>query len=338
MRFLVSGYYGFGNAGDEAVLQGLIAGLKERADQPEITVLSAAPGPKEKTIGRNNWPAIFKAMLGTDVFVSGGGTLLQNSTSNRSLNYYLSLIMLAKLMGKRVVVLGQGFGPVKGRFQNWLAVNVLKLAEVVALRDQQSYELLKRQIPQAVLAGDLAALMPPAGQTAIDNIFGLVGIKNAGHKLLGVALRRPLAEKATADLASILDQLVREEGYFPVFLLYQFPDDMAAASEVIKKMKENSQVIYRLCRPDELLAITAKLDLVVGMRLHSLIFAALAGVPAVGLAYDPKVTSFMNEIGQPSLPLNEAGKLIGAIDRSKITAVKDKLIEAAWRNFAWLKK
>jgi polysaccharide pyruvyl transferase WcaK-like protein len=55
----------------------------------------------------------------------------------------------------------------------------------------------------------------------------------------------------------------------------------------------------------DLLSVTGAMDLVLGVRLHALIFAAAQGVPAVGLSYDPKVASFMLEAGlQGLLPVD----------------------------------
>lgn len=74
---------------------------------------------------------------------------------------------------------------------------------------------------------------------------------------------------------------------------------MAEASKVINYMTEKSSVVFRICQPNEMLAIIANLDLLIGMRLHSLIFAAQNAVPMLGLSYDPKVAAFMKSIDQP---------------------------------------
>ena len=108
MKVLLSGYYGFGNVGDESVLQAIIQGLRDGNPDIKITVLSATPKITKELNGvnaihRNNWLKIITRMLKTNVFISGGGTLFQNVTSTRSLYYYLSLILLAKIFFKKVM-------------------------------------------------------------------------------------------------------------------------------------------------------------------------------------------------------------------------------------------
>ena len=101
-KVLISGYYGFSNAGDEAMLTAIVDSLKREAPDTVITVISGHPRSTcalhdVKSIGRFDFPAILRAMAGTDLLLSGGGSLLQNVTSHFSLFYYLSISLLASL-------------------------------------------------------------------------------------------------------------------------------------------------------------------------------------------------------------------------------------------------
>ena len=124
-KILISGYYGFSNAGDEAMLTAIVTSLKQQAPQVELTVISGHPEVTArlhpvKAIHRFNLWGILRAMAGTDLLLSGGGSLLQNVTSRMSLYYYLSIIGLAGLLGKKIMLFAQGIGPIRGRFSRFL--------------------------------------------------------------------------------------------------------------------------------------------------------------------------------------------------------------------------
>ena len=117
--FLISGYYGFGNSGDEAILQAVYANIQSVMDgNVEISVLSNEPEETRRRYGyhtthRFHFRSVLQAIRKCDVLVSGGGSLLQDRTSTRSLLYYLSIIYLSELMGKKVMLYANGIGPVR---------------------------------------------------------------------------------------------------------------------------------------------------------------------------------------------------------------------------------
>ncbi|MBN2057290.1 MAG: polysaccharide pyruvyl transferase CsaB [Candidatus Saganbacteria bacterium] len=346
MKVLISGYYGFGNVGDESVLQALVSGLKEIDPDIGITVLSAAPKitkelNKVEAVNRYNWFRLLVKMLKTNVFISGGGTLFQNITSTKSFVYYVGLVLLAKLMFKKVAVIGQGFGPLQGRFNRFLAKFALNRANLITLRDSASYEELKRLGVRNrnifVTADPTAMLKLPLLQEG-RKILSLEAVR-LGKPLLGVAVRnvpRQDEERLYQTLSATLDWLAKERNLSPVFILFQCPEDMGETSKVINYMEQKSNVIFRICRPDEMLSLIANFDLLIGMRLHSLIFAAMNQVPMLGLSYDPKVDAFMKEIGQPYFPATgdlAPESLRSALERilSNRDAVRQQLSESKKR-------
>ncbi|MFC1571787.1 polysaccharide pyruvyl transferase CsaB [Candidatus Margulisiibacteriota bacterium] len=312
MRVLISGYYGFGNVGDEAVLQSIVQGLPEY----DLTVLSAVPALTEdifkiKTIYRFGWLKILRTMLRTDLFISGGGTLFQNITSQRSLLYYLGLVLLAKLFRKKVVVLGQGFGPLKGIFTRLLTRFILNKVDLIMLRDKNSFDAAQKlgiRKPRMELTADPTATLALTSAEEGKKILSLEGIKKDKRPLVGVVLRKPvrgLAENFIRVVAETADWLATTHNYYPVFILYKYPDDIDITSKVMKLMEQDSSIIFRVCQAKEMLALTSQLDLLVGMRLHSLIFATMNSVPALGLSYDPKVSAFMESTEQAYVEINE---------------------------------
>ncbi|OGB87224.1 polysaccharide pyruvyl transferase CsaB [candidate division WOR-1 bacterium RIFCSPHIGHO2_02_FULL_45_12] len=305
MKILISGYYGFGNLGDEAVLLAFKQGLKEQA----VSVL-----PRKNPL----------AILGCNVFISGGGTLFQNATSNRSLLYYLSLIILAKLFRKKTVVLAQGFGPLKGTFYRWLTGVVLNKVDLITLRDNDSLQAVKElgvtRPPTCVTADPVAILdaSPEAGQ----KLLRLEGVKKSDRPLLGVVVRPCQSTDISQRLAEAIDWCVRRHNFQPVFILFHPVKDMEGTAKVVSAMEEESYVVFREVKPLEMLSLISQFDLLIGMRLHSLIFAAINRVPMLALSYDPKVEAFMKTIDQPYLNI-DAKNIIGAL--GKIILNKEKI-------------
>ncbi|MFA6549509.1 MAG: polysaccharide pyruvyl transferase CsaB [Candidatus Margulisiibacteriota bacterium] len=299
MKVLLSGYYGFGNIGDEAVLEAIKAGIKTHYPNAQIDIL-----PKD----RNAWPQIFSKISDTDLLISGGGTLFQNATRNRSLLYYLAVVWLAKLMRKQVMILAQGFGPLNGIIYQRLTRYILNKVDSITVRDEASKAAMQRigiNQPEIKVTADPCFTLEVPGKEIGAKILQLEGV-GTDRPLLGIALR---ANPANQHLVPVIEQLVKQYNYYPVFLPFKCPEDIEAAQTLQKELKVPSALIFRVCSVQEMLSLVGNMDLLVGMRLHSLIFSTMNTVPMVGLSYDPKVEAFMQGIGQPCVKLDELSEL-----------------------------
>jgi N-acetylglucosaminyldiphosphoundecaprenol N-acetyl-beta-D-mannosaminyltransferase len=105
-----------------------------------------------------------------------------------------------------------------------------------------------------------------------------------------------------------------------VFLIFNYPDDLNVTSKVMGMMKDPANVVLRQLTPAEMLDVISGMDAVIGMRLHCLIFSAIAKVPAFGLSYDPKVESFQRQTGQKWLDFNK-------LNENDLIAEADKFID-----------
>ncbi|MFP4016800.1 MAG: polysaccharide pyruvyl transferase family protein [Halanaerobiales bacterium] len=119
-RYLISGYYGFDNNGDEAILMSIVAALQSINKEIKITVLSANPSVTAgryniEAVNRNKFTDIIMAIRNSDLFISGGGSLLQDVTGWKSVPYYLGQVIIAQMMGKKTAFYAQGIGPVKNK-------------------------------------------------------------------------------------------------------------------------------------------------------------------------------------------------------------------------------
>lgn len=148
-KVCISGYYGFDNAGDEAILLAMIQGLQKEFPDIEISVLSNAPEKTEAEYGvkaydRWKWMQINKAIMEADILISGGGGLLQDVTGRKSIMYYTHVMKMALHRKRPVFIFSQGVGPVNDNWSRNHAAKVLRKAARITVRDEDSAALLHR--------------------------------------------------------------------------------------------------------------------------------------------------------------------------------------------------
>ena len=305
-KVLLSGYYGFGNLGDEAILQGLAKGLQNQGHQ--VALLSANPSLSQQTYdlpAKSRYAAALPALLNTDVLISGGGGLLQDKTSYRSLQYYLGLMRLAKFLGKKVIVYGQSIGPLSEKGHQEVA-KVLK-GIPVAVRDQASQVLLSTMGISAELVADAAFLLEaPAPKSSLLDV------------LLIPRAHYPDLQEGLYALA----QDLLERGFRVGVTTIQANED----SEDLESLLGLGCIDCPSPTVTELLGVIAQSAYVVSGRLHGLILASLVGVNFCGLIYDPKVKAFLNEMQAPGfdLPIHRAG-LLGTVLEQPMIAHENHL-------------
>ena len=306
-RIVLSGYYGFDNLGDEAVLTATVAALRIRRPGAEIAVLSGAPRATAQTHGVEGVPRarpqdLVRVLRGCDLFLSGGGSLFQDATSWRSPWYYLGVLGLARRLARRTAVYAQGIGPLRGRAVRAAARRLLNAVDLITLRDADSLAALASlgvDRPPVVLAGDPALLLTPDRSPRVEAEQSRWG----EGEPCGLVLRS-WGRDAWCDAISAAARAVAERrGVRWICLAMHRPADLALAERMAAQIGQRAQVVREPVTPREMVALVGGLRLVVAMRLHALIFAATQGVPLVALAYDPKVSAFARELGEPPLDL-----------------------------------
>lgn len=308
MKVVISGYYGFNNTGDEAILSSMISRLRKKDPGIELTVLSRTPKEtsarfKVSSVQRLNPFSVFGAILSSDIFISGGGGLFQDSTGRFSPVYYLSLLLAAILFGKKTVVFGQGFGPLKRAINRALARYVLDRTDLVTVRDFLSKKALRSEgitSPAVLACADPALLLE---KEPFSEILNNEEISEFERPTVGVCLRafRNMPEDLTPRIAEALDAFIDKNGSDLLFIPFKAPDDTQLSVSVLSLMKNKGRVIEGDYSPGQILSLIGSLDMVIGMRLHSLVFASASEVPALGISYDPKVRAFCDDSGYPCL-------------------------------------
>lgn len=307
-RVVMSGYYGFANAGDDAILEAIQQAIHEASDDIAVTVLSNDPELTRTQYGMEAIPrfrfwSVFSALRHSDALLSGGGSLLQDTTSTRSLLYYLSVIRCAEWLGKPVMLYANGIGPVRRPGNRRRVKRVVERATLVTLRDHSSArELAGMGVTRddlLVTADPVFHLSPAPAQRGAE-LLAQTGL-SPDTPFVAVSVREWRdTGHFCAELAKLCDHLSRKHGLQVLFLLMQPARDRDTARQVQSLMEESSYLLDVPCTPRELMAVLGKARLCLAMRLHTLIFAARMSVPAMGLVYDPKVDSYLKELSLPA--------------------------------------
>ena len=306
LRAVISGYYGYGNLGDDSILLAIRRQLAQADPPVRLTVLARRPKSIRnlyglQAIARFSPVRILHQLRRCDVLISGGGTLLQDATSIRSLMYYLGVIRLAQILRKPVFIWANGVGPVRRGLDRRLVRRCVESCTAVTLRDSDSLAVLRKM---GVTRKDILVTADPAltltASEVTDADLCSLGIP-AGQPLLGVSLRNaPGIERSLPAFAELLDRLSRETGRYIVFLIMQDQGDRAVSEKVRSGMSVPSVLVGTPGDPEAMLGIISCMDAVISMRLHAIIFAARQRIPVVGCAYDPKVDAFLKALGMPS--------------------------------------
>ncbi len=329
MKVLVSGYYGFGNAGDEAILAGLIEGFRQLAPAAELVVLSGNPA---ATMAEHGVIAVPRGLRSArrqarqcDLLVSGGGGLLQDVTSWWSPLYYLAIIKFARQARRPVACIGHSFGPLRRLLIRRVTRAVLSGVQVIAVRDERSREALTElglARPVEVTA-DLAFLLPQPTPEEVAAARRLAGLNEDSGPVAAVALR-PCPSGGPPDLVArlgaVIGKVCAELQIRPLLVPMQPSQDIPFAREAAQAMP-GEPLVAPAMSARQVLALFAGCNLMIGMRLHALVFAALAGVPLVGISYDPKVDGLLEQLGV------NAATSVARLDEKALS----RAIQEAWQ-------
>lgn len=319
------GYYGFQNSGDDAILDSLISTLQRRLSPKEIKVLTARPKFCRRRFGvkcirRTNPFSVLHALLTSSHLILGGGTLLQNSTSPRSLCYYLSVARLARFCGCKIMLVSSGIGPLIGRRAKKKTARLLSHAEFIGLREESALDNIRSLGLNPCLASvfaDSALLTYNSTHSRVDFLlskylkstsFSSVSTSNEKFEkvngYIAISVRelrresrdssfpREINEDFISRFAFVIDSIVNSSGVHPIFLILS-PDDLKISSSIASNMSTQASVIPNLT-PSEIIGILSRCSLAIGMRLHLLIYALAVGTPILGLDRDPKIAAHLD--------------------------------------------
>ena len=328
MKIVISGYYGFDNSGDDALLMSIIDNLKKNDEKAEITVLSKNPQQTKRQYGvgaanRYNPFSLIKTIATCDLLISGGGTLIQDATSTKSLFYYLFVIKLAQIFRKKVMLYANGIGPLNSFKNIENTQKILDNVDLITLRDPKSREELEKigvTKPKIELTADPAFLIEAneSGKSVLET-YGVPSDK----PLMCVSVRqwKNNPENFEEIMAKFCDYAADKYGLFTVFLTMQHKVDFAIASNIKEKMRNKSVVVGANYPVETILSVMDQMTVSVGMRLHTLIYSASRMIPLIGIVYDPKINGFLEYLGD-----------------NRYTMVEDLSYDALCKNLDYVKE
>lgn len=405
---VISGYYGFKNSGDEAVLISILKALEEQGKEAGIkiepVVLSIDPEWTSSVYGvrsvhRMQLGEVRRAIKKSDGLISGGGSLLQDATSPKTIPYYLAIIKIAQWLKKPTFIYAQGVGPVNRKVFNPMIRSVFRKCSYISVRDVQSGELLQSMgirsedihvvpdpvmglpLPEQKREEEVSSVLEvdhvfesnqrqaynDSGTESIDeqqqtehevesmntHIEMDGGIESAHAELLsdstdapvtlhteeppviGISVRFWDTERRELNaIADALAELARKRPVHLRFLPFHQPDDEQASRYITDKMGDITSYGGKISfyreeqQPQDMLREVSRCHLILGMRLHSLIYAANQRVPLIGISYDPKIDHFLKRLD--SAPIGSSESLVPAdLTRHMIT-----LLDAleAWKD------
>lgn len=236
---------------------------------------------------------ILPRILQSDLLISGGGSLLQDVTSIKSLLYYLWVINMALFFRKKVIIFAQGIGPINSKFGQFLAKKALKKCSLITVRDEKSLFLLRGWGINAELV--------------CDPLFDLTMVESFPSNKVGVQLRgfRTLSEKLLIKLA----EQVNKEFSDKTIEIYSFQDSLDL--EVCKRFELMLKSINPMISTNlihnqsskEILDKLSKLDYMIAMRFHANLIALKYGIKTLAISYDEKVEKLAAEAAIPCLSM-----------------------------------
>lgn len=297
IRAVLCGYYGKGNGGDEALLASLLQMLPESVTP---LVLSGNPVQTRKRYGvqscdRTSALRVLKAMRHSDVFIWGGGSLIQDVTSAASPLYYAGLMGLARQMGLKTIAWAQGIGPLKRELTRRVARQSFAGCTAVSVRDQGSAALLTDwQIPFLQAPDPVWALE----STPVKGLWDLPAPRVA------VTLRShpTLTPERLTNLTQALVSFQKATQTCILLVPFQASQDLSIAQSIHSQLTGPNQ-IFSLEDPRELKGLFRGVEMAIGMRFHSLIMAAAEECRCFALSYDPKVSYLMDQLNLPGWDL-----------------------------------
>ena len=334
---MICGAYGRGNAGDDAILEAIVQEMRALAPERTICVMSRRPQETRLTYRTGavytfNIFSILRRFRHAALYINGGGTLMQDVTSTRSIWYYCYTLRAAKKRGCKVMMYGCGIGPINRAGNRKMAAKTIEgSVDRITLRDENSRQELARMgvtRPDIRVSADPTIILDAAPYEVVSLAMEQSGIDPNG-RYIGFGLRNWKGlDAALPAIAAAADYAYEKHGLTPVFVPIEFPSDLTPAERVGALLHCPWHAV-RTRQPIEVtIGILARMKTVVGIRLHSLMFSAGQGVPVVGMSYDIKVDSFLKYIGSSTcLQLREvkADELCSLIDKCLSGALDEEV-------------
>lgn len=322
VKVCVSGYYGFKNFGDEAILSVLLNHLKEQ----DVTVFSSNPDFTVNTYGVKavksfDLPKVIDVIKNTDVLISGGGSLLQDVTSLKSLVYYSLIIAFGILFNKKIIIFAQGIGPINNKFAQFIVKNLLRLCSLVTVRDEKSLFLLNKWNVDAKLVCDPIYSID-VKRTETDNT---VGVQLRDFKTMNYNLLHKLAMLVATKFNDKKVEIFSLQEAQDFELCRKFETILQSLNPEIKTEIVTENITERI----------SKLEYLIAMRFHAVLVALKCGVRTCAINYDIKVEKLAEDANLPIISMDAKENFEVIYSKLENLNQEELLRFANSKNFDW---
>lgn len=306
------GYYGYDNLGDDLILESIVNNLNNQFNFKVLTYNYEKTHKVDNVVpvSRSKFSKIIHEIITSDIVASGGGSLLQDATSSKSLYFYLGLIILGKIFRKKTIFLFNGIGPIKGNFNKKIVKWVLSKVDRIILRDNQSKELLTELgvTRNVEVVGDAVFL----NDHEVEKTYQ----EKESSKLVIISLRpwKNFDKIKILETERLIESL-QSKGYLVELLPLMMPDDYEILSEIAKD--SDVSIIDFHDRQAKLFNRIESAHVLIGERLHSLIISSICETPFIGIEYDPKIAGYCKMVKQSNAMKTENfdhNKIIQSLD------------------------
>lgn len=327
-KIVISGYYGFGNFGDEAILAVLLNKLKQV--DAEVVVLSSNPRRTSfdhlvNAVNSFDFYQVTGIIKKSDVLISGGGSLLQDVTSLKSLIYYLWIICVALWYKKTVIIFAQGIGPIRNRIAQFITAKVLKKCEYVSVRDDKSQKMLEWYgIKSDLLCDPIFSL-----DLSINRQIGVVGVQLRDFVTMNNDLLINLARFIVKNFSDKKIEIFSFQDEIDLHICEKFQSILkeinpAITTELVKGLSI-VEIINRI----------SMLEYMIAMRFHAIVVALKTGVPVVAINYDTKVEKLAKDAEIPLISMNATENLDKVFDDLKNLDMQKLGAFVSKKHFDW---
>ena len=289
MKIFISGCYGTGNVGDEAILESLIKLAREKYDNGTIVVSSIDPERTRAihsadkvvpTIERDPLKWI-NSIRSIDCILLGGGSLLGGDFIYR----HSIIVSLANLFQIPVGYVAVGTTYCENET---LRSRLIQNLDFITVRDAGTAQYVSQYLPADVIheVADPAFYLGDYPRNEMENKNVIICGKYVSRGDSGF------------DIDGLVQALNNIDEYWNIeFLPCNYHSDRPFCFEVSEQLSRDSKVIDRSLTHVEFQEKISKAKLVVGVRLHSVIMAIRASTPFVGISYHPKCTNILKHYG-----------------------------------------
>lgn len=316
MKIVIAGNYGAQNLGDEMILKGLLQTLRGIVPFAEFTVLSGNPAETARNYQVNSvekFPAGFRSLLraifgknrmtssavkACDYFILGGGGLFGGPKKRANAIWGVQAIM-AYLYGKPVIMYGQSIGHLKGWFEKWFVKKIFSKARLIIVRDQKSKDRLKT----LGVHKKIFVYPDPAFRFNMEN----TALQKQNKLIVSLRQMEGLTTGFKKSIAEFLNSLIGEHKWNVTFITFQkgVESDTQLHEEVMEMITDKSYMdIIDEHDIEKIIKTFSEAEMVLGMRLHSIISAIKTNTPFIAVNYAPKVADLLENSGLEAYLLN----------------------------------